>query len=383
MSMHTKILSSLLILLSGILPLNRQLASAADSVALYTPYTKITVSPGEPVVFSISVINNSSEIQNVDLLVSGIPREWNYLLTSATYKINQISVLPGEKNQFALTVEVPAKVNKGTYRFRVRAGEYDTLPLAIVVSEEGTYKTEFSTSQEYMEGQAKAGFSFRTDLKNLTDETQLYSLRSQSLPGWNVTFKPNNQQATSVELEPNGSIVVLIQIDPPDFTEAGSYSIPVSAVTASTSATLVLETVVTGTYEMELTTPSGLLSTDITAGDDKQIELLVKNTGSSELNDITFTYSAPANWSIIFDPRSVGRLEAGKSTSVIATINADKKAIAGDYAANIVARTPFVASSALFRIAVKTPMLLGWIGILIIVAALGGVYYLFRKYGRR
>lgn len=250
MSIRTKILSFLLILLTGIFPLNRQLAHAGDSLTLYTPFTKITVTPGESVVFSMNVINNSSEIQNVDLLVSGIPRGWNYILTSGTWNINQISVLPGEKNPFLLTVEVPAKVNKGTYRFRVSAGEYDMLPLAIVVSEEGTYKTVFSTDQAYMEGQVKVGFSFRTDLKNFTDETQLYSLRSQSLPGWNVTFKPNNQQATSVELEPNGSIVVLIQIDPPDFTEAGSYSIPVSAVTASTSATLVLETVITGTYEM-------------------------------------------------------------------------------------------------------------------------------------
>jgi uncharacterized membrane protein len=47
------------------------------------------------------------------------------------------------------------------------------------------------------------------------------------------------------------------------------------------------------------------------------------------------------------------------------------------------ARTPEVNSAAEFRIAVKTPIIWGWLGILIIIAACGGVYYLFRKYGRR
>jgi uncharacterized membrane protein len=32
---------------------------------------------------------------------------------------------------------------------------------------------------------------------------------------------------------------------------------------------------------------------------------------------------------------------------------------------------------------VKTPMLWGWVGVLIIFIALGSVYYLFRKFGRR
>ena len=55
----------------------------------------------------------------------------------------------------------------------------------------------------------------------------------------------------------------------------------------------------------------------------------------------------------------------------------------GDYVATMEARTPEVNATAQFRIAVKTPMLWGWVGILVIVVAVGGVYYLFRKYGRR
>ena len=47
------------------------------------------------------------------------------------------------------------------------------------------------------------------------------------------------------------------------------------------------------------------------------------------------------------------------------------------------AKTPEVNTTAEFRISVRTPMIYGWLGVLIIVIVLGGVYYLFRKYGRR
>mgnify|MGYP000697405535 CR=1 FL=1 len=49
----------------------------------------------------------------------------------------------------------------------------------------------------------------------------------------------------------------------------------------------------------------------------------------------------------------------------------------------ITARAPEADTTTDFRISVKTPMITGWIGVVVILAALGAVYYLFRKYGRR
>jgi uncharacterized membrane protein len=134
---------------------------------------------------------------------------------------------------------------------------------------------------------------------------------------------------------------------------------------------------------MELTTPNGLVSSNITAGDERQIELLVKNTGSSALTGIEFSSSAPVNWNVTFDPKKIDRIEPGNSAQAAATIKADKKSLAGDYVTNIEAKTPEVNSKVAFRISVKTPILLGWIGILIIFAAIGSIFYLFRKFGRR
>lgn len=383
MSTHVKRLSLFLFLLIGIMSFISHPTYAANGVTLYTPYTKISVPPGESIDYTIDVINGSNELQNVEITTAGIPRGWNYTLKSGGWSIGQLSILPGEKKSLSLKVEVPFQVNKGIYQFKILAGSLYSLPLVVIVSEKGTFKTEFTTKQANMEGHANSTFTFNADLKNRTADKQSYALMAQAPRGWNVTFKANVKQVTSVEIEANSNSSITIEIIPPAQIEAGKYKIPVNASTNATSANLELEVVVTGSYNMELTTPTGLLSSSITAGDEKQLELLIKNTGSSELTDIKLDFSAPANWSVKFNPDKVPQLGTGATTHIYATLKADKKAIPGDYVTEFTARTPESSSKATFRISVKTSILWGWIGILIILIAFGSVYYLFRKYGRR
>ncbi len=383
MSTRTKWFNLLASLVLGILFICNSSANAAASVSLYTPYTKISVPPGESISYNIEVINNGSEIKNVPISVVGLQKGWDHDMKSGGWNIQEMSILPGDKKNFSLHVAVPLKINKGTYRFYVVAKGYVSLPLTVIVSKEGTYKTEFTTKQANMEGAASSKFTFTATLKNSTADKQQYALMANAPRGWNVTFKVNYKEVTSADIEANSSADITIEIDPPDQVAAGKYKIPVRAATSTTSANLELEAVITGSYNMELTTPTGLLSTDITAGDQKRVELVVRNTGSAALNDIKLSFTAPSNWDVVFDPKQVDKLEPGKIAQVFATIKADKKAIAGDYVTNLEAKTPEVTSKASFRMSVETSMLWGWVGVLIILVALGSVYSLFRKYGRR
>jgi uncharacterized membrane protein len=366
----------------GILIINNDI-KASDSITIFTPFSKISVPPGESVDYNIDVINNGNSPQNLDISISGMPKDWNYILKSGGWNIQQLYLLPNERRNLSLKVDIPLKVNKGNYRFRVNAGHKWSLPLTINVSKAGTFKTEFNAEQSNMQGSSSSVFTYTANLKNLTADKQLYSLTANAPMGWVVTFKAKYKQVTSVDIEPNASENITIEINPPDFIEAGTYKIPVRAATSTTAADITLEAVITGTYNMELTTPSGLLSSSITTGEEKRVELVIKNTGSAELTNITLSFSAPVNWDVIFDPKKIDKLEAGKTAQVFATIKSNKKSIPGDYMVNIEARTNEISSKITFRMAVKTPMLWGWIGVLIILIALGSVYYLFRKYGRR
>ena len=158
MTMRTNYLLFLVIML-GIFPLSHTQASdsISNNVVLYSPYTKISVSPGESINYSIDLINNGSEIYNENISLSGLPSSWKYDIKSGSWNIKQLAVLPNEKKNFSLTVNVPLKINRGNYNFLVSAGEAK-LPLSIIVAQQGTYQSEFTTDQPNMQGNSKANF---------------------------------------------------------------------------------------------------------------------------------------------------------------------------------------------------------------------------------
>ena len=226
MTMRTNCFLLLTVLL-GILPMSNTHAndSIPKSVILYTPYTKISVSPGASIDYSIDLINNTDKLVNANLSVSGLSSSWKHEMKSGGWNLSQLAVLPKEKKTFNLKVDVPLKVSRGSYHFVVSAGETQ-LPLNVVVAQQGTYQTEFTTDQPNMQGNSKSTFTFNATLKNQTADQQLYALMAKAPRGWNVIFKPNYKQATSAQVEANSSQNVSIDITPPANVEAGSYKIP-------------------------------------------------------------------------------------------------------------------------------------------------------------
>jgi len=364
-----------------ILPCNAALSS--DSLELYTPYTKISVSPGGSVNYTVDLINHGKKTQEKDISVTSVPRTWKYTLTAIGLNIKSLAILPGEKKNMDLKIEIPFKVNKGNYKFYVKAGNDIVLPLEVNVSSQGSNESELTCDQTNMEGTSKSTFSFKAVLKNRTAAKQQYALMSDPPRGWTVETKAFNQQATSTEVDANGTKDITINVNPPATVTAGKYKIPVKAVTGSTSANLELEVVITGTYSIEVTTPNGLLSGKLTAGSEKKVDLVARNTGSADLKNITLSANQPANWEVTFNPAKIENLPSGSTENVSATFKADKKAIPGDYLTTVNARTPEASSSTSFRMTVRTPMLWGWAGVFIIIIALGIVFYLFKKFGRR
>ena len=182
MTMRTNCILLLVILL-GAFPLNRVHADESGSIILYTPYTKISVTPGASIDYSIDLINNTDGVTNANLSVSGLPGSWKHEIKSGGWTLSQLSVLPQEKKTFNLKVEVPLKVNKGSYHFTVFAGE-TKLPLEVVVAQKGTYQTEFTTDQPNMQGNSKSTFTFNATLKNQTADQQLYALMANAPRGW-------------------------------------------------------------------------------------------------------------------------------------------------------------------------------------------------------
>src|SRR5690606_38115544 len=75
---------------------------AFAQVTLYTPYTGLSVTPGETIDYTGDVINNDSGIKHDTFDMEGLPKGWSYKLTAGGNAIKQLSV----RDEKQLNVEV-------------------------------------------------------------------------------------------------------------------------------------------------------------------------------------------------------------------------------------------------------------------------------------
>ncbi|HEY5371369.1 MAG TPA: NEW3 domain-containing protein [Hanamia sp.] len=226
-------------------------------------------------------------------------------------------------------------------------------------------------------------FRYTTSLHNGNEQAQIYQLEALVPEGWSTIFRAEGSEVSSLRVDSGKTESITIEINASPVVKPGKYNIPVTAFSGRDTLSLELEAEVKGTYEVEITTPTGLLSDDITEGSAKVIQLTVKNTGSLPLDGLALSDEAPVKWTATFDPAKLDRLDPGKTQDVNVTLNVPDKTIAGDYVTKFTVRNNFANANTSFRMTVTTSLLSGWIGILFILVALGLVYYLIRKYGRR
>src|SRR5690606_27927041 len=156
-----------------------------------------------------------------------------------------------------------------------------------------------------MQGYSVTTFTYNAVLKNRSGDDQIYGLRADAPRGWNVVFKVGGKAVSSVPVEAGGNKDIMIDAEAPAEVPAGSFKIPVVASTPYTSSTMELEAMITGSYKMELSTPTGLLSSKVVAGREKKMELVVKNTGSTPLSGVELSGATPVNWEVTFEPKKI------------------------------------------------------------------------------
>jgi uncharacterized membrane protein len=234
-----------------------------------------------------------------------------------------------------------------------------------------------------IEATAKEAFRYNTSLHNGSKESQVYDLEAMVPEGWNTTFRTQGSQVASLRIDSEKTQQVSVEITASPMVKPGKYNIPVIAVSDQDTLKLELEAVVKGAYNLELTTPTGRLSDDVTEGRSKVLQLTIKNTGTLPLDGLELSGQSPSKWTVTFEPTKLERLDPGKTMDIKATLNVPDKTIAGDYITTFTVKNNSANANTTFRMTVKTSLLSGWLGMVVIFLALGMVYFLIRKYGRR
>ncbi|WP_170841101.1 NEW3 domain-containing protein [Salibacterium halotolerans] len=366
---------------------NLQTAYAVNGFELFSPYSGVSVTPGETVNYDIKAINDTGAIQKADLSVNGLPQGWSYNLTAGGFQVDSLNVQPGSQQSLALELEIPLEVEKGTYEFEIQAananGPDDTMNLSVTVQEQGIYQTEFTSAQPNLEGDSETKFRYQATLRNRTAQEQVYAMEASAPEGWTVQYESGGESVSSVSVASNQEKTVTVIATPPNQIEAGSYSFDVTASAGGTSSSQTFQADVTGQYGLELSTPSGQLNTSLNIGGSQTMELIVKNTGTIPLNELSLSAQSPPDWNVSFEPASIPVIEPGSQQSVQATVNASGNAITGDYVSTITAESAQASDSIDTRMSVQKTSVWGWVSVAIIILAAAGIYFIIRRYGRR
>lgn len=244
-------------------------------------------------------------------------------------------------------------------------------------------RSSFEARLINIEAPSNEPFRYTTTLTNGSAQLVNYNFNAQLPEGWQISYRVEGSLVTSLQMQPNKAQEISIEISCPITAKPDKYKIPLRAISPIDTLQLALEAVVKGSYALELTTASGRLSDEVVSGSSKEVLLKVKNSGTLPLNTLELTSQLPSRWEASFDPSTIKQLEAGKSIDVKVNVKVPDKTIAGDYAAKFEVKSPQSSADISFRMIVKTSLLSGWIGMLVIVLAIGLVYFLIRKYGRR
>lgn len=359
-------------------------APPAGAVEITTNYPRISVNPGDSVTLDLVVTGQGRE--RVDLTVTEVPEGWRARLHGGGFTIGAVTTDPEEPPEVKLTVSVPRDA-EGTGRVVVRAsapsGTQD-LPIDLVVTEGAPGAVSLEADFPVLEGKSSDTFQFDLTLRNDSPQAATFTLDAAGPEGWEVSARPSSQQlASTVTVEGGSTAQIQVSADPPDNVKAGKYDIGVRASSDVGTADAQLTVQVAGETRMTLTTADERLNASGTAGKATAVTLFVNNEGSSPLEGVSFSASPPSGWEVTFEPEQLDVVEPGERAQVTARIRPKGDAVAGDYSVSITATAGGESENVELRFAVESGFGVGLVGLLIIAAAIGGLVWVFRTYGRR
>ena len=359
---------------------------AAGGLEVTTPYPSIAVAPGSSASFDLTITSTTEG--TASLVVLGAPTGWKATIHGGGFVVQGVTAGPGKPGTARLDVEVPGDTTAATGNLRVEVkmgSASDVLPITVLVNADVAGDITLTTTSPTLTGASDSTFSFPLTLTNGTAQDQTVSATAKGPTGWTVETKLAEAQAASTVVKAGSSTTITVTATPPVNAPAGHTDIDVSATAGTKTIPGKLGIDITGTFKMTLSTPGDLLSAHGSAGSAMRQSLEVRNGGTGDLAGVTVTATPPSGWTVTFDPAD-GKVDVPAGTTpgtVTAIITPSKDAVAGDYVVSFSASNDQARATQDIRFTVETSPIWALVGIGVIVLILGGLFYVFRTYGRR
>ncbi len=379
-------LATTAVLLAGLAPA----ALAVDVFAVTTPYPSIAVAPGSSASFDLSVTSPKSGTASLE--VGGTPAGWTATLHGGGFVISGVSVAPGKPGTARLDVKVPTDTTVTAGKLTVTArldGDVATLPISVTVDKAVSGDVTLSSTSQTLTGPNDTSYSFPVTVDNGSAEDLTVSATATGPTGWTVDTKLSEAQAASVVVKAGSSTTVTVSVTPAPDAPAGLGVIDLQVTAGTQVLPYQLGVDITGTFKITLSTPNQLVSAHGPAGSGTTQQIVVKNDGTGPLTNVKMTATQPTNWKIAFDQDTIPTIPPGQQVTVTSTITPSGDAVTGDYQITLTATAPgdnganAATSDLAMTFTVETSPIWLLAGVVLIVAILAALFYVFRTYGRR
>jgi uncharacterized membrane protein len=269
------------------------------------------------------------------------------------------------------------------------AQEEDTIEEEIIEPEPETLIFDMNYSEVNAYGIIGERFEFKVNVTLDAPEEQYFELEKETPTGWSIVVNPGSLKVDvpALKLKPGKKESLTIICRPLVRQEPGEYIFSLTLKSTEEGKQLEesveFKALVKSAGLLNLTTSTGRLSTDVGPGRDNLYILIIENTGTAPVEDISIsTQQEPEGWLIEFED-NIDILQVGEKMEIEANIIPPDRTIAGDYNIKFLVSSSEDNDSLSLRIAVKTPLIWRILGIALIAFVIAGIAIVFERLGRR
>ncbi len=345
-------------------------------------YAKITETHvGEAGTVALTVVDKEGNVvKGASVEISEGERLVDEMLTTAEGKVS---------------IDVPmgiytARVAKPGYRaweeddVEVRIGQ--TTDLGIVPLDKEASYAEVTVKSPSRMAVVGGTPEYELVLRNIGKIDDTYALSVAGLPEmWYARYK---EAADAVEeiseiFVPAGEEKTLyLELITPYSVEPGEYNLTAVIDSAARSYEENLTLRLRGTYDLNVYSRS--YRYDLSRGETLSFDMTVANSGmGGSLTNVDVEVSAPEGWRATVEPSSIASIDPGERRAVSVTVVPPADIVAGEYKLVAKVKCDQAEEEDEFRIVVKEQSYVAVLGLLVLAGVAAGLWFMFRKYGRR
>lgn len=250
---------------------------------------------------------------------------------------------------------------------------------------------EVFTDWPVLEDTPGNSFEFEITFNYRIKERRLFDLNLTVPPGWAGVTKSSYPEKEVSAFEPDPrefSVKIYVEVEPVPgmLPEPGEYTFTFEIASGNLRDSVELKAVVVDLpprYRLDMFTPTLRSDIQVKAGEDNHVTVLLINSETGTIENITFSSQKPEGWELAFTPSKIESLEAGLSQEIDVVVTPPRNTEAGDYPLILKATSEKADSKLELRAALLTSTVWGGVGIGIAVGVIAGLIVWFRRLGKR